>query len=637
MNADPANVSRFMSHARSDGSAPCNRDLLRTFSAISKALNLDQPLNLTLNLIAEKVSQTMGHKYCAVYLHEKETGELLLGGSYGLSKEYIEAVNTSLVQKVDGNDARANSASITAFKTQTPIHTKDITLDPRFEPWIELALKTGYKSVVSLPLIFRCEPIGVLNCYDDPRTYSEEQVEALMAVAEQAASAVGISRLLLEQQHTIDQLDALYRQVSAQHALLRRSEDIHETLTTILLEDCSLHEITTALSELLWLPVVLQDEQLNVLSQAIVSGKDFAGISSREKDRNRGDPAVAEKIGRATKIERLMSDGSTSLLIATPVVAGDELCGYLSVPLGSSLEEDLLLRALEQAATVYALYMMKQRAACEAEGRIRGNLLADLLTGRASVEADAREWAHYLKLDFASGPYRVLTAKAQALRTTLEKGKRDVREIEQAKGRLEVLVRDFSSRYGPGAAAPIGDCVATLLTLQGSDYPNAVGERLVRLTHKEFPDLSVRIGISSACLRPWDLSKRYEETVALIDLAERLESSTRILCYDDWKAYGLIIRASHLEDLSIFARDALGPLLTQGDSSQLLSTLQAFIENGLNMTRTGEILYVHPNTVKYRLQKAADLLGVNLNDLDDVLAIKIALMVRRLNPDVLKT
>jgi sugar diacid utilization regulator/GAF domain-containing protein len=633
------NILRPRSSEEVEQLGPRSTDLLRAFTAISRALNLGQSLSLTLDLIAEKVSQTMGHKYCAIYLLEEETGELHIEGSYGLSREYVRALNTTLVQKVVGDETSANSVSATAFKTRMPIHVKDITSDPRFRLWRDAALKAGYNSVVSLPLMFRGEPIGVLNCYDEPRSYSEEQVEALVAVAEQAASAVGIGRLMLEQQRTIeelnalnDRLDALNQHVTAQHELLRGSEEIHETLTAILLEGRSLHEITQVLSELLRSPVVLQDTQRNILSQATTPGKDFVGIPA-EESRQRSSPGFAElrEHGRARKIETSSSGGSTSSLIATRVAADDDLYGYLSVPLAVGSEEDLCTRALEQAATVYALYMAKQRAARDAEGRTRGNLLADLLTGRSGDEADAREWARYLKLDFASGSHRVLVAKTRFPGTT-PGTRRDARRVEQARGRLVALLRGLFSSSGSGAAAALGDYVAALVALPGNDDPNAVAERLMQLAPEEVPGLSVRVGISSSCAQPSELRERYEEIVALIDLAERLQSPARLLCYDDWQVYGLLIRASDREDIRSLAHKALDPLLAQDDGGQLLGTLQAFIENGLNMTRTATALYVHPNTIKYRLRKISESLGVNLSDLDDILVIKLALMVRSLNP-----
>ena len=61
------------------------------------------------------------------------------------------------------------------------MYLADITKDPRFGLAREMIVEAGYNSVVSLPLVFRGEAIGVLNCYDRHRDYSEEQVKALVA------------------------------------------------------------------------------------------------------------------------------------------------------------------------------------------------------------------------------------------------------------------------------------------------------------------------------------------------------------------------------------------------------------------------------------------------------------------------
>jgi GAF domain-containing protein len=100
-----------------------------------------------------------------------------------------------------------------------PVYAPDITEDPRFAPWRE-----GYNSIVALPLVFRNEVIGVLSCYDEPREYTEDQVAALMVVAEQTASAVGLARLISTQRSPIDQLNSLNEHVTARHTLLQRSE-----------------------------------------------------------------------------------------------------------------------------------------------------------------------------------------------------------------------------------------------------------------------------------------------------------------------------------------------------------------------------------------------------------------------------
>lgn len=296
---------------------------------------MGQPLPFTLSLIAEKVSQTMEHKYCAILLLNEDTDELLIEGAHGLPEEYVESLNKDLTQRVSGTGPMAHSVTLQAFKTRMSVYVQDITSDPRFKPWREVALKAGYKSIVALPLLFRNEVIGVLNCYDEPREYTEDQVEALMVVAEQAASAVGISRLISEQRATIEKLNFLNEHIVSQHALLQHSESVHEALTALLLEDRPLDYITNTLAELLEAPIVLQDERLATLSRSGSDSEQYGGLPSREGALRDIQPLLTSlnDTGRARNLELDPEEHWGRNLLVAPVDMGKYGSGYLSAPL----------------------------------------------------------------------------------------------------------------------------------------------------------------------------------------------------------------------------------------------------------------------------------------------------------------
>lgn len=616
--------------------AESNKALLRAFTAISKALNFGRPLSVVLDLIAEKVSQTMGHKYCGVLLANRETNELLMEGSFGLSEEYVRALNTDLKQLTDGDGPRSRSVTAQAYRTRMPVYAPDITVDPRFQAWREAALEAGYKSIVALPLVFRDEVIGVLNCYDEPRQYSEDQVEALMVVAEQAASAVGMARLIAEQRSTIDRLDSLNRHVLSQHALLQRSERTHEALTARLLEDRSLDAITEALSEALGAPAVLQDERLRLLSRSEPTEAEYRGLPPDGGELARVEPLLSElrETGRAKSVKLESEDPTGRTLLVAPVNLGGHAPGYLSIPLSSPAEEEFFLRALEQASTAYALYMIRQRVAQETEDRIKGDLLADLLAARYRDEAEVRERARYLGLDFSPGTLRIFVVRYEPLAGYLQRRGWDTSRVGHLRGKLLAIARNFAAGAECGMAGADGDRLAAVLSCPRGDDPRRPANRLLRAMREEFPDLRTRVGISGPCAAPKDLADRYEETCSLLDLVESLGAAEAVSCYDDWAVYGLLLRGTEKEDLLALAHRVLDPLLEQERAGQghLLLTLQAYLDGDLSPTKTAKSLYVHPNTVKYRLKRISEMLVLDLDRLDDVLTAKVALMVRRLDP-----
>ena len=597
------------------------RDLLRTFTAISKALNLAQPLPATLDLIAEKVSRTMGHKSCAVLLANKETAELLIEGSFGLGDEYVLALNTNLKQKISGDGPESRSVTAQAFRTGMPVYAPDITEDPRFAPWREAALREGYNSIVALPLVFRNEVIGVLNCYDEPREYTEGQVEALMVVAEQTASAVGIARLISAQRSTIEQLNSLNEHVTAQHALLQRSEKTHETLAALLLENRSLDDITNTLSDVLQAPVVLQDDGLRSLSSS-----DPGAYDGLPTDKGLSD---LDTTGRAGRIDA----GDTKILVA-PVDLGGHERGYLSAPLVAGTQTAFALRTLEQGAVIFALYAIRERATRETEDRIKGDLLADLLADRFRDESEARERARHLGLDFSDAPLRVLVLGHEPLDAYLERRELDARSAGPLRARLLSLARSFATgATPPGIAGLNRDHPVVLLPLETGQDSRTSAERLLRLIRDDLAGLRARVAVSAPFTAPKDLAGIHKEAVSLLELADHLDAAEDVLCHDDWKIYGLLLRSSDREGLLETSHRVLDPLLSQDRRSDLLATLETYLDNDLSPTRTAAALYVHTNTVKYRLGKLANIMDLDAQTLSGALTLKVALMVRHLDPE----
>ncbi|MGB3633517.1 MAG: helix-turn-helix domain-containing protein [Rubrobacteraceae bacterium] len=613
------------------------KDLLRAYTAISRALNLAQPLPRTLDLIAEKVSQTMDHKYCAVLL-ANENSELLIEGSFGLSEEYARALNTDLKQRIAGDGVMSRSVTAQAYRTQMPVYVADITADPRFKPWREVALKAGYKSIVALPLVFREEIIGVLNCYDEPRSYTEDQVEALMVVAEQAASAVGITRLIEAQRSTIEELNSLNQHVVSQHDRLQRSEKTHDALTTLLLEDRPLDDITATISNLLCAPVVLQDEQFRVLSQAVPTDG-YLTVSSLNshglRDIRELLPELREA-GRAKSLNQEKENPNNGELVVAPLDLGGHERGYLTVPLEDEAERDFFLRTLEQAATIYTLYMVKQRVAQETEDRVKGDLLVDLLAARYRDAAEVRERAHYLGIDFRHGPFRIFVARHGSLSGYLEKNFSNPRSVGYARSKLLALARNLTVGSESGMVGAEGDHLISLVPGSDND-PHRMAENLLENIRKEFPGLPVCVGVSAPCEDPKDFAPHYEEIRSLLKFAESLGACEKPIHYDEWKVYGLLLRSAERKDVLDLSHRVLRPLLAQDHNGQgeLLPTLQAYIDNNLSPSRTAKALYVHPNTVKYRIKRISELLDLDLDDLDNVLTVKVALTIQSLQPTII--
>lgn len=83
------------------------------------------------------------------------------------------------------------------------------------------------------------------------------------------------------------------------------------------------------------------------------------------------------------------------------------------------------------------------------------------------------------------------------------------------------------------------------------------------------------------------------------------------------------ISASAQED---FCTQVIGPLMTSGYGPELIETLEQFLADNLNISQAAKHLYLHRNTMLYRLAKIHKLTGLNPRSFEQALVLKLALM-----------
>ncbi len=151
---------------------------LESYQSICKAISSSISLNEVLNLIVTNVVKVMGVKASLLRLINKESRTLDLAAYYGLSKDYLNKGSVSFDKSIE--DALSGKAvSIYDITENTESKFYGVTLDE------------GIRSILSIPLRFKDEVIGVLRMYTgEPVEYNEEDFNFVTAIAEQAAIAI---------------------------------------------------------------------------------------------------------------------------------------------------------------------------------------------------------------------------------------------------------------------------------------------------------------------------------------------------------------------------------------------------------------------------------------------------------------
>ncbi len=140
--------------------------------------------------------------------------------------------------------------------------------------------------------------------------------------------------------------------------------------------------------------------------------------------------------------------------------------------------------------------------------------------------------------------------------------------------------------------------------------------------------LHVTIGIGTTVNNIKDLARSFKEAQAALEVGKVFDTEKTIIAYDNLGIARLIYQLpTTLCDTflkEVFKRGSIDSL-----DQETLFTIQRFFENNLNVSETSRKLFVHRNTLVYRLEKIKKITGLDLREFDHAIIFKIALMVNK--------
>jgi carbohydrate diacid regulator len=139
---------------------------------------------------------------------------------------------------------------------------------------------------------------------------------------------------------------------------------------------------------------------------------------------------------------------------------------------------------------------------------------------------------------------------------------------------------------------------------------------------------TVSIGVGTVVESIRELARSYKEAQLALNVGKIFENEKCINSYENLGIGRLIYQLpSTLCDMflqEVFKKGSIESL-----DHETLSTIQAFFENNLNVSETSRKLFVHRNTLVYRLEKIRKITGLDLREFDHAITFKVALMVKK--------
>ena len=339
-----------------------------------------------------------------------------------------------------------------------------------------------------------------------------------------------------------------------------------------------------------------------------------------------------DELKAITKVDLSVYD-PTGMVVASTTsqddIAGELISGFASSPADSQvIGQHHLLKILDKGELLYILvakgmsddvYMVGKIAVCQLQNLAiaykerfdRNNFFQNLLLDNLLL-VDIYNRAKKLHIEVAV-PRAVFLVE-----THLEK---DGIVTELLKGM-------FSSQAGDYITAVDESSVILIKALE----PNTTHENLMDIANtivgmmNTEAMMNVRVSFGTIVPELKDVSKSYKEAKMALDVGKIFYAERNVAAYSTL-GIGRLIYQLPVNLCKIFIDEIFGENVPNDLDEETLTTINKFFENNLNVSETSRQLFVHRNTLVYRIEKIQKSTGLDLRNFDDALTFKIALMV----------
>lgn len=541
-------------------------------------------LDAVLRAIVHRARHLLSTDIAYMTLNDDERGDTFMRVTDGSISARFQAIRLPMGAGLGGLVAQSG----------TPYATADYFSDTRFHHLGNIdegVREEGLVAILGVPLRLGSRVIGVLYAANrSARPFAREEVALLVSLGAHAAVAIDTARLLTETQAALAELSAANETIRAHSASVERAAAAHDRMTSLVLRGGGVEDVASAVTEILGGELLVLDAD----GRAVV-----------------GDlpPPDAEAVTASRVARHAVRRGDVWV---TAVVAGTEDLGALVLrPANELVDADQQI--LERAALVTALLLLFRRTAAEAEGRVRGELLDDLLASPLRDPASLRERARRIGVDADAPNLIVVIAPTTGT------------------ARIASWAGTYASARAGLAAVRQGQVV---LMLPGTD-PGAAARSVVRELSRVL-GRPVTAGGGGPASDPASLASASREAERCVSALVALGRTGEGAGSTDLGFVGLLLGAvsdSGNGDVHTFVRGTIGPVVEYDTrrGTNLVSTLETYFGCGGSLARAGERLHVHVNTVTQRLDRVAQLLGSDWQQPHRALEIQLALRLHRLS------
>ncbi len=448
--------------------------------------------------------------------------------------------------------------------------------------------------------------------------------EELPASALSAANHANVALILLPFDANLARIEREVNRLIASGAaqISQRAMEVQRELVRAAAENRELGSLLQSLARATNKPVVVHDDAGVQTEIAYPIGRRPVGGRGATPE-----PAIAEAFQRWLTKESgkaLNNVAISPLGYTTALQVEKRVAGYLSLITNGPLEEfDRLI--LTYGSEVCAVQLAKTRAIATAVEQTRGDWVQMWLSGTSAEDDMLTARAQQAGFDpdclYVVASFRAVTTAGAPL---------------PQESLLAFVRDDLTRRQTNFALGQYVDLIVLLYPLETAQALPRARQQIEYLRQQlqvRAPGGAVTAGLSRPVQGLMTLREAYREAKDALTIAQQLGDHDRATYYGDLKLFQLLlaVKDKNLTHLRRFYEEALHPLVEHDDRKQgdLIRTLNGFFDANGNLAKAAADLDVHRNTLVYRLERIAELTGLDLNDPENRLILHLALKVQR--------
>lgn len=339
-----------------------------------------------------------------------------------------------------------------------------------------------------------------------------------------------------------------------------------------------------------------------------------------------------DELKAITKVDLFVYDVTGSLIAGTADMenfAENLIVSFAQSPADSQvIGNNHLLKVLDDGETAYVLvsrgtsdnvYMVGKIAVCQIQNLIiaykerfdRNNFFQNLLLDNLLL-VDIYNRAKKLHIE---------TSVPRVVYLVETKGEKD--------GIVTELLKSLYTTQNGDYITSVDESSTILIKSLDEDYTQEylleIANTIVDMMNTEAM-LNVKVAFGTVVHELKDVSKSYKEAKMSLDVGKIFYAEKNVMAYSTL-GIGRLIYQLPVNLCKIFIKEIFGDSIPEELDDEMLTTINKFFENNLNVSETSRQLFVHRNTLVYRIEKMQKCTGLDIRTFDDALTLKIALMV----------